>query len=49
MIVHVAFLLRRVGVNLNWVFDPVGAIRFATRRKGDLGRPGGAEQNPREE
>ena len=48
MIVRVAVLLRRVGVNLNWVFDPLGAIRFAARRKGGLGRPGEVEQNLRE-
>ena len=48
MVLFVAARLRRLGIDLNWVFDPLGAMRFAVRRAVDPGRPGGAEKSRHE-
>lgn len=49
MILFAAARLRRLGIDLNWVFDPLGAMRFAMRRTVDPERPGGAGKSHRVE
>ncbi len=47
MVIRLAARLRRAGFDLNWVFDPLGAMRFAVQRKACPEHSEGAERSPR--
>lgn len=45
----IARLMRVVGVDLNWLFDPVGAVILRVQRAGESEHLGEVGQNPHEE